>query len=414
MEYGLIGHPLGHSFSKEIHESIADYEYEIHDLPPEEFESFVKSKNFKAINVTIPYKQKIMPYLDIIDSTAEKIGAVNTVINRNGKLEGYNTDYYGLRDLILRNAGDLKGKRVLILGSGGTSKTAAFTVGMMGAEKIYKATRNEKLAEDSETYITYDKLSAVSKEIDVIINTTPVGMYPQNYAQPVKIEDFPNAGCVIDVVYNPLRTMLVSSGLKSGLKCEGGLYMLVSQAVYASSLFTGKDLSEDVKEKAFKSVLSRRENIVLTGMPGSGKTSVGEVISEITGKKLVDTDKIIAERYGEPGDIIREKGEAAFRDIETEVIKEAAKECGCCIATGGGAILRDDNITSLKLNGIVVFIDRDIDEIVPTDDRPLSSTRELLKKRYEERYARYLGTSDICVRAKNSPRCTAECILEET
>ena len=415
MEYGLIGHPLGHSFSKEIHESITDYIYELCDIDENEIDAFMKSRDFKAINVTIPYKQTVMPYLYEIDEKASQIGAVNTIVNRDGRLYGYNTDLYGLKELILRNTDSLKGKTVLILGSGGTSKTAAFVSKILGAGKIYKATRKDLRSPSDFDYIKYDELYRISDSVDVMINTTPVGMYPNVHSSAVDVGDFKNLGCVIDVVYNPLRTKLVSDAKKLGIPAEGGLYMLVSQAVYAIEHFLGCSIHDEVKEEAYKSVLMKRENIVLSGMPGSGKSSVGKIIAETTGKRFIDTDELISQRYGDTAEIIRTKGEKAFRDIETEVISSITGEVGCVIATGGGAILRDENVDYLKRNGRIVFLDRDIDEIVPTENRPLSSDREQLIKRYEERFGRYNETSDLHITSSGEePEETARRIIEET
>lgn len=414
MEYGLIGHPLGHSFSKEIHENIAAYSYELRDLPENEFDNFFRVRKFKAINVTIPYKQRVIPYLFEIDDRAREIGAVNTVINRGGLLYGYNTDAFGLDDLISRNCGDLCGKTVLILGSGGTSKTAAYTSRFRGAEKIYKATRQDLKSDHFYEYIKYNELGRIADQTDVIINTTPVGMYPNILEAPVNLAMFPRVECVLDAVYNPLRTKLISDAKKRGIKAEGGLYMLISQAVNAITLFLGSTLPNEIKDRAYASVLKNRENIVLTGMPGAGKTSVAKIIAKLTGKRFLDTDAIIEKRFGNTADIIRRDGEEVFRDIETEVIKDVSGESGCCIATGGGSILREENIEYLKLNGKIVFLDRALSELVPTDDRPLSATMEQLSARYHERYLSYLSTSDLRVWASSeSPEETARKILEE-
>ena len=414
MEYGLIGHPLGHSFSKEIHESITDYTYELRDLTNEEFDDFFRSRNFKAINVTIPYKQKVIPYLSEIEEKALDIGAVNTIVNRDGLLYGYNTDVMGLYDLIDKNCGDLTGKTVLILGSGGTSKTAAYAVKNRGAGKIYKATRQNLKSESCFDYINYNDLDRIADQTDVIINTTPVGMYPDIFETPVDPARFPKLSCVLDAVYNPLRTKLVSEAKKLGISAEGGLYMLVSQAVYAIELFLEKSLCEEVKNQAYRRIVTNRENIVLTGMPGAGKSSVGKIISDITGKRFIDTDDIIDSRFGKTSDIIRREGEESFRKIETEVIKSIAGESGCCIATGGGAVLSDKNMEFLRMNGRIVFLDRELSELVPSDDRPLSSTMHQVAERYHERYYRYVSTSDMqVIVSSEQPETTARRILEE-
>ncbi len=409
--YGLLGHPLGHSFSKEIHESITDYTYELIDLDLENFHKFMEKRDFSAVNVTIPYKQEVIPYLDHIDPMAKTIGAVNTVVNRGGSLWGYNTDAVGLKDLILRNTDSLTGKTVLILGSGGTSKTARYVAADLGAEKIYIASRHEN-NEDSR-FITYDEIEKIADSVDVLINTTPLGMYPNPEGKAADVKVFKNLGCVIDVVYNPLRTKLVLEAKEMGIPAEGGLYMLVSQAVKAIEHFRDCEISDDVKEKAFKNVLKKRQNIVFTGMPGSGKTVIGKLVAERLGMKFCDTDEVIESRYAHPSVIIREKGEAEFRDIESTVTAEIAMENGCVISTGGGAILRQENIRNLKMNGKIFFIDRALEDILPSEDRPLSSTREQLIQVYNDRIDIYRSTCDMVINADCGPDAASDKVIME-
>jgi len=409
MDYGLIGHPLAHSFSKEIHESIADYTYEICDISPEKLDEFMKKRRFKAINVTIPYKQAVIPYLDSIDVIASEIGAVNTVVNKNGRLYGYNTDFFGLKDLILRNTDTLLGKTVLILGTGGTAKTAMYTAKKLGALKVFKATRNEH--PDEENVIPYSRLNTLSEDVNVIINCTPVGMYPSIYESAVSVFNFPRLTCVIDAVYNPLRTKLVSDAEKIGIRNECGLYMLVSQAVHAIERFIDTKIDASVTEKVYRKTLLDRENIVLTGMPGSGKTTFGKALAEITGRELIDTDEVIKEKFGEPADLIRNNGENYFRDLETRVISEVSKLNSFIIATGGGGILREENVSALKMNGKLFFIDRPLELLIPTEDRPLSSTVEAVSARYNERIGTYISTSDYRIDNSDTVSNAVEKIL---
>ena len=409
MEYGLIGEHLPHSFSKEIHEQLADYTYELHELTPGELDGFMREKAFKAINVTIPYKRDVIPYLDEISPSAMEIGAVNTIVNRNGKLSGYNTDMLGMEALIRRIGLDLRGKTVLILGTGGTSHTAQFVAKHLGAEQIVTVSRSGR-----DGSVTYEDAPTLYPETAVILNTTPAGMFPKVDAQAIDLSLFPALEGVMDVVYNPLRTQLVQQARSLGLPAEGGLYMLVGQAVAAVEIFLDRKLDPDALDRVFASVLESKESIVLTGMPGSGKTTVGKLLAAQLGRRFYDSDDEITSRTGRtPNEIIREDGEAAFRDVERDVIAALALEPGCVIATGGGAILRGENIRHLRANGRTFFLDRPLDDILPTDDRPLSSDRAALEKRYAERYPVYTATADAVIPVKDTPEAVAEAIRKE-
>ncbi len=403
MNYGCIGEKLGHSFSKEIHEKIADYSYELKEIKREDLKDFILSKDFKGINVTIPYKEEVIPFLDFVDEMAEKIHAVNTIVNKNGKLYGYNTDFSGLKELILKSGVEIKGKTVLILGSGGTCKTAYHVLEFLGASKIVKVSRRK-----TEDTITYEEAERdYSLSADVIVNTTPVGMYPNSDACPIDPDSFKNISGVIDVIYNPLTTKLVAKAKEKGIKAESGLYMLVSQAVYASGHFRGIEPDREQTEKVFKSILSEKRNIVLTGMPGCGKTTVGRILANLTDKKFVDSDDVITKKYAHPSELINSKGEQHFRNIESEVIKELSSKNNMIIATGGGAVLREENIKNLKQNSLIFFIDRSIKDIKPTKDRPLSQNRGLLEKVYNERIDIYKGTCHFHIESKGSAEDTA-------
>ncbi len=408
MIYGCIGERLGHSFSKEIHEKIADYSYELKEIKREDLKDFILSKDFKGINVTIPYKEEVIPYLDFVDETAKEIHAVNTIVNKDGKLYGYNTDFSGLKELILKSGIEIKGKTVLILGSGGTCKTAYHVLNYLGAAKIVKVSR--RASEDTITY--EDAKNDYSSLADVIVNTTPVGMYPSSDNCPVDLDEFKNISGVIDVIYNPLTTKLVAKAKEKGIKAENGLYMLVSQAVYASGYFREIEPDSKQTDKIYKSILADKRNIVLTGMPGCGKTTVGKIIAELTGKEFIDTDAVITEKYAHPGELISSKGEKYFRDIESEVINELSGLNNKVIATGGGAILKKENVEFLKRNSLIFFLDRNIDDIKPTGDRPLSQNRELLKKVYDERFDKYTASCHHHIDANTLPENTAGKITE--
>lgn len=393
MEYGLIGEKLGHSFSKDIHNLIGNYDYILKEIPKDELTAFMTKKDFKGINVTIPYKQDVIPFLDYIDPKAEEIGAVNTIVNKNGKLYGYNTDFFGLKKLILANIIELKDKKVLILGTGGTSKTALAVVRDLGAKEIYKVSRTK-----SETTISYEEACEKHYDAEVILNTTPVGMFPKNEASPIDISGFKNLQGAVDVIYNPLRTNFILSAKNKGIKASGGLYMLVIQAVVASEFFFDTKYPESLGNSIFKKILSSKENIVFAGMPGCGKSTIGAEIAKALNREFIDSDAYIWQTTGlKPDQIIREKGVDAFRDIEAECIKEISSKQNCVISTGGGAILREKNVKFLKQNGIIIFIDRKIENIKPTDNRPLSNNQEKLKTLYKERYPIYKACADFTV-----------------
>ena len=405
-KYGCIGKKLTHSFSKEIHSRLADYEYELIELSEEDIKPFLYKRDFGAINVTIPYKETVIPYLDSVSDIAKRIGAVNTIVNKDGKLYGYNTDYYGMKALIEKVGIDLNGKRVLILGTGGTSKTAQVLSKDLGACEVLTVSRGKK-----ENCITYEEAITNYSDAEVIINTTPSGMYPDCESKPIDISYFNALEGVIDVVYNPLCTNLVLDAKRKGIKAEGGLYMLVMQAVVAVQRFLDISISKSVADEVFASVLSSKENIVLTGMPGCGKSTIGKLL-DIEGFEFIDTDEEIVKRIGcSIKELIKTKGEKYFRDLETEVIREVSSKSSCIISTGGGAILREENVACLKRNGKLFFINADIKRLKATDDRPLSDTYEKLKNLYSERLGIYQATADVVVPDMTTPEAEAQYIL---
>ena len=409
MKFGCIGEHLAHSFSKEIHNKIGDYEYELREVAKDKLNEFMQERAFLGINVTIPYKLDVIPHLYEISPQAEEIGAVNTIVNKDGKLYGYNTDFFGMSALIHKAGLNLNGKKVLVLGTGGTSKTAYAVAKSMGATEIITAGRTGK--GDS---VTYDEVYKKHTDARIIINTTPCGMYPEIDGCPVNVDSFPLLEGAIDAIYNPLRTVFVSNVRKRGLPAEGGLYMLVAQAVYAAEKFMDKDYGTEIIDKIFSSLEAQKENIVLTGMPGCGKTTVGKILAENIGFEFIDTDQYIESKTGRhPSDIINSDGIDAFRDAESEAICEISAKSGYVVATGGGAILRSQNIDWLKRNGKIYFLDRPIDDIVPTDDRPLSRSRDDLIKRYEERYDIYCSTADEIIKVASGAHEVAEEILNK-
>ena len=416
MKYGLIGEHLPHSFSKEIHAKIADYTYELCELEKHELDGFMTKKDFIAINVTIPYKKDVIPYLTEIDENAKKIGAVNTIINRDGALYGYNTDFFGMSALIRRIGVDLFGKKVAILGTGGTSNTAIAVCEALGARQTVVVGRSAKNGA-----ISYSDLYRDHTDVDYIINTTPCGMYPYPdgnetiAATPVDLSAFPSLKGVTDAVYNPLRTNFIMDARERGIPAEGGLYMLVAQAVVAAEKFMGKSIDPSVTDRIFSEIQASKENIVLSGMPGSGKSTVGKYLARTLNRKLIDTDAEIVRQTGkEITEIFAEVGSEGFRKIEAEVIARVSSENqGAVIATGGGAILRDDNVRALKRGGKIYFLNRPIEDIVPTADRPLALDRAALEARFRERYARYLSTCDREIINTQSPEIAAKMITED-
>ena len=390
MEYGLIGEHLPHSFSKIIHEKLAPYSYELHELRPDEVDSFMRGKEFKGINVTIPYKQTVIPYLDEISDQARSIGAVNTVVNRNGRLCGYNTDYFGMKSLIERLGIDPAGKKVLILGTGGTSKTAFAVATDMGASEVYKVSRTGK-----EGVPTYEEAYERHTDAQIIINTTPCGMYPAIDDCPLDLSRFPDLCGVIDAIYNPLRTVLILEAQKRGIPAEGGLYMLVVQAVYAAELFADRKIESEKTDQVFKEILNSKRNIVLSGMSLTGKTTLGTLLAKKLDRVLEDTDQMIIRKEQRPiTEIFATDGEKYFRDLETEMARTLAPQTGLVIATGGGAILRQENVDALKKNGCIIFLDRPFNQILPADDRPLANTKEKVDALLEKRYPIYKATCD--------------------
>ena len=386
---GLIGEKLGHSFSKIIHEKLGQYSYELIPLEKEAFHAFMKKADFDGINVTIPYKKDVIPYLDEISEEAKLCGAVNTVVKKNGMLYGYNTDVLGMEDMLRRAGIEIKDKNVLILGSGGTSGTALQLCRKLGAKSILRVSRREK-----DGAISYEAAKEKT-DTDVILNTTPVGMYPDMGESPIDLSCFPRLSAVADVIYNPLKTKLLLEAEKRSLRTTGGLYMLVSQAMHAARLFTSDDFVLERTEKIAAELYAAKENIVLIGMPACGKSTVGKALAEDLGRRFLDSDEEIVKKAGkEIPRIFAEEGEAAFRDLESRVIKDLSAEQGIVLATGGGVILREENVENLRANGKIFFLDAPLETLVATSDRPLSSTPEALKQRYEERYDRYLAVAD--------------------
>ena len=409
MTCGLIGRRLGHSYSPQIHRALADYDYKLWELEPEELKTFFRRQDFTGVNVTIPYKQAVIPLLDELSETARAIGAVNTVVRRGGTLHGDNTDFAGMAALIRHIGLSLEGKKVLILGTGGTSKTAVAVARSLGAAEVYRLSRSGR-----DGALTYEDAARLHADADVLINTTPGGMYPAVEGCPVALDAFPNLSGVVDAVYNPLRTNLVLQARSRGIPAEGGLYMLAAQASYASALFRGCETSQRDIDLAYQTVRREMENIVLIGMPSSGKSTVGRALAERLGKRFADSDALVTERIGMPiADYFAQRGEAAFREREQEAVADLAATGGQVIATGGGAILRPENVTALRRSGRLVFLDRSPEKLIATADRPLASDRETLQRRYAERYDLYCAAADLHIDGDGTVEETAQRIEKE-
>ncbi len=377
MKYGLIGRKLSHSYSPQIHSFFGNEDYKLLELEPNEVIDYLKSADFSAINVTIPYKETVMPYC-VLSPQASLIGSVNTIVNRDGKLFGYNTDYFGFSLMASRANIDFKDKKVLILGSGGTCKTAISVIKDCGAKEIITISRNGEN--------NYSNIQLHSNA-DIIVNTTPIGMYPNSGNSPIDLKIFNNLSGVIDAIYNPLNTKLIIQAQKMGIPSTGGLPMLVSQGLMAHNLFFDVDHSF-VLDSAIEKAEKLFRNIVLVGMPGCGKTTIGKIISEKYSMDFVDSDEIIQKNTGKtPCEIILEKGEEEFRIIETEVIKKLSSKTGQVISTGGGSIIKEENREALLQNGTIIYLERKLEKLC-TKDRPLSCDLGVLletrKSIYEE------------------------------
>ncbi len=401
--YGLLGEHLPHSFSPQIHRALGNNDYSLFEISPENLEAFLTEKNFKGINVTIPYKKTVIPFLDEISPEAEKIGAVNTVVVRDGKLCGFNTDYFGFKYMVEKSKITIKDKKVLVLGSGGASVTVQTVLKDMGAREIVVVSRNEKT--------NYTNIYN-ENDADIIVNTTPVGMYPDNMNTLIDVSRFPNLSGVLDVVYNPLKTRLIMEAKKVGIKTASGLGMLVAQAKKAHEIFFDTVVDNDVCAEIEKSIRLQMSNIVLIGMAGCGKSTIGAKLAHMLKKDFFDTDEMIihAENKSIP-EIFEIEGEKHFRTCENIAVNLAGKNTNSVIATGGGVVTRWENYMPLKQNGIIVFINRDVSNL-PTDGRPLSQLHGV-KKLYEERLPLYRQFADIEVDGNDTVEEVAKSIVRE-
>ena len=387
MNYGLLGEKLGHSFSPQIHSQLASYEYVLVEKKPEEVESFLREKNFQGLNVTIPYKKTVFEFCDEISELARRIGSINTIANRDGKLYGDNTDYYGFRYMVRKLGIQVKGKKALILGNGGAPPAVRAALEDDGADKILVISRR---GEDN-----YENLSR-HYDAQIIANTPPLGMYPNTGDAAIDLSCFPRCEAVYDLIYNPLKTKLLLMADRLGIPNIDGLSMLVAQAKKSCEIFLNREIPDEKVEEIRKNLYQEVSNVCIIGMPGSGKTTVGKKLAECLNKKFVDIDQEIVRTEGkEIPDIFREVGEEGFRKIETSILSQVTKEKGQVIATGGGVVVCPENWELLRQNGKVVFIQRDLRQL-EIDGRPISQSRPL-SQIYEERIDAYNSWSDFHV-----------------
>lgn len=408
MEYGLIGQKLGHSFSKPIHEALGGYAYDLVPLPDEDAaRAFFASRDFRAVNVTIPYKQLALAACDEVDEKAAAIGAVNTVINRSGRLYGCNTDYAGFAYMTKRAGIAFQNRTVLLLGTGGTSRTVTAVARDQGAKEVLLASRSGKNGA-----LSYED-AMKRKDVEVVVNVSPAGMYPNNGECLLDLTAFPRLEAVADVVYNPFHTALLQQAEALGVRCVNGLSMLVAQAKYAAEYFTDKKIPDGEIESIYRDLRVKQANLVLIGMPSCGKTSLGKACAKLLGKRFVDMDDVLVERIGGPiSSILSPGNETPFRNLESAVAAELGKENGQVIATGGGAVLRAQNVRALRQNGVVVYIDRPLGQLAVGGARPLSQSAEALAAMHAARAPLYAAACDARVENDGPFESVAEAIKE--
>ncbi len=401
MNCGLLGHHLTHSYSPQIHSHLGEYDYRLFDITPEELEAFLKSRDFDGINVTIPYKKAVISYCDALSPQAERLGAVNTIVKtKDGRLIGHNTDYFGFSFLLAKAKLSVAGKKVLILGSGGAAATVQAVLQAQNAQTVIISRSGEN---------NYRNLF-LHRDAAVIVNSTPVGMYPNNGISPIDISVFPKLEGVLDVIYNPARTKLLLDAEARGIITANGLSMLVAQAKESAEWFTGTNIPDSRIDEIYALLQKQMENIILIGMPGCGKSTVGALLAKMTGRGYIDADAAIVEKANMSiPEIFAKRGEAGFRELETAVLGEICKSSGLIIATGGGCVTRQENYPLLHQNGTIIWIKRDISAL-PTEGRPLSQQNRL-EEMYLSRSPLYSAFADRTIENDASPEAAANRIL---
>lgn len=402
MRCGLLGEHLGHSYSPRIHGLLGSYSYELFEVAPDDLDAFLHSDRFDALNVTIPYKRAVLPYCTVLSEKAQKLGNVNTIVRRaDGSLYGDNTDFDGFSWLLAGNGGIQTGEKALVLGTGGASQTVQYVLREQGAQVVTLSRKGES---------TYGTL-ARHKDAVLVVNATPVGMYPNNGARLIDLDLLPNCRCVLDLIYNPARTQLLLDAEARGLRCEGGLPMLVAQAKCAAERFTGERLPDSRCEEILRKLRWEMQNILLTGMPACGKSTVGRLLADKLSRPFFDADAEIVRRLGcDIPTFFAREGEAAFRRVEAEVLAELGKRSGCVIATGGGCVTREENYNSLHQNGVIVWIQRALSEL-SAKGRPVSQSTDI-HTLYARRRPLYERFADYSIESAATPQETAQRVLE--
>lgn len=403
LKCGLLGQKLGHSYSPAIHGMLAGYDYQLFEREPEQLEDFLKNGPWDGINVTIPYKKAVLPYCAELSDTARRIGSVNTIVRRpDGSLYGDNTDAYGFESLVGKSGIDVRGKKALVLGSGGASVTVVAVLKALGAESVTVISRS---GEDN-----YNNLDRHA-DAQIIANTTPVGMYPNNGQAAVDLAQFPQCEGVLDVVYNPARTALLLQAEKLGIPCAGGLYMLVAQAKRSSELFTGSSIPDGEIGRIEKVLSGQMKNIVLVGMPSSGKSTLAAALGETLGRTVYEADALIEQEAGmDIPAIFAQYGEGRFRALETEILSRLGKLSGAVISTGGGCVTREENYDLLHQNGTIIWLQRSTEKLDKTG-RPISLKSDL-NELYQKREPMYRRFADAAVDNNGSVEATLKQILE--
>ena len=402
MRCGLLGEHLTHSYSPQIHALLGDYSYELFEVAPEKLGEFLQAGEFDGLNVTIPYKRAVIPYCAELSAAAREMGSVNTLLRRpDGTLYGDNTDLDGFRWLLARGGGIRPGEKALVLGTGGASQTVQAVLRAAGAEVVVLSRRGES------NYATLPRHA----DARLVVNATPVGMYPNNGARLIDLAQLPQCRCVLDLIYNPARTRLLLDAAARGIRCENGLSMLVAQAKRAAELFTGRDIPDAACTDILRRMEAQMHNLILVGMPGSGKTTVGSLLAVSLGRPFYDADGEIEKKLGcSIPAFFAQRGEAAFRAVETEVLAELGKRSGCVIATGGGCVTRGENYDLLHQNGEIIWLRRSLTEL-PVEGRPVSQSRSL-PELYREREPAYRRFADFCVENEAAPEAAVEKIKE--
>lgn len=401
MNCGLLGRALGHSYSCLLHKELGDYHYQLYEKEPEELENFIRNGDYAGLNVTIPYKKAVIPFLDALSPIARELGAVNTIVRReDGRLIGHNTDFFGFSSMLEHTGLEVQGKKALVLGSGGASATAQSVLRKAGAQAVMISRSG------ADNYGNLHK----HRDAALIVNATPLGMYPDTGVSPLSLDEFPALEGVLDVIYNPANTKLLLDAQERGLVTQNGLWMLVAQAWESAQWFTGSTISQALIPQLHQKLRRHTENLVLIGMPGCGKTTLGAAAAQAMGREFVDADQVLEAQFGPIAQILTTQGEAAFRDMEAQILAQLGKRSGLVIATGGGCVTRQENFRSLHQNGVIFYVDRPLEQL-PTNGRPLS-VQHGTAALFAARRPLYLDFADHVIENGAEPQAALDTILK--